>query len=226
MAGGAGRRSRRHVRARQSEAGNAMIEGGGVPTFRRMAIRTICQPKRRTRCRVNGIVGLLPGVQVAARSSTSCRRNLQTVIVVNVARSARHVCVSERQRKSKRCVIELAVRPLRDRVAGRAGCGIVRESGLDVVGNIATQGRSLVPVRQVTTNAVRRIQSVIVVDMARRAGRGARRHMRASKSKTRHAVIKRGSVPALCRVAVRAVRQGKRRSRRGVNGIVRLLPGV
>ncbi len=43
MAGRAGRRRRRHVRAREREPSDAVIEGRRVPTFGRVAIRAVGQ---------------------------------------------------------------------------------------------------------------------------------------------------------------------------------------
>jgi hypothetical protein len=65
---------------------------------------------------------------MALRVSTVSRRNRKAVVVVDVTRRAgRHLPpagyerVRIRQRKSERVVIELAVSPLGDRMAGRAG---------------------------------------------------------------------------------------------------------
>ena len=54
---------------------------------------------------------------MAARRSARRWRNLQIVIVVDVARRARHVCVPERERKPCRGVIEICRIPALCRVA-------------------------------------------------------------------------------------------------------------
>jgi hypothetical protein len=59
--------------------------------------------------------------------------------------------------------------------------------------------------------AVRGVERVIVIDVARRAGRRGRRHVRARQRKARHAVIKRSRIPALRCVAVRAIAYRERR---------------
>ena len=58
---------RRHlVRARQGPAGGAVIEGRCGPGDGVVARRAVRCRKRRPRCRVRGVVGLLPGGQMAS----------------------------------------------------------------------------------------------------------------------------------------------------------------
>ena len=61
MAGGTGRRRRRHMRSGQSEPGSAVVKSCRCPTHRRMAHRTIRCRKLRARRGVHRIVRLLPG---------------------------------------------------------------------------------------------------------------------------------------------------------------------
>ena len=83
----------------------------------------------------------------------------------------------------------------------------------------------LLPFRKMTTGISTvggyNLQIVVVVDVARRA-RDIGVTVREQKS--RCAVIENGRRPANCAVASRAIRSGKGGSRRGVWGIVGLLP--
>ena len=54
-----------------------------------------------------GIVGLLPGGQVALGTSAIGRGNREIVIVIDMAASARNVGVASRERKASGTVIEL-----------------------------------------------------------------------------------------------------------------------
>jgi len=173
---------------------------------------------------MHGIIRLLPGGEVAASRSASCRRNVQVVIIVDVTQHAGYVCVAIRQRKSKCCVIEFSIRPLGDGVARSASRRVIREAGLDMVGNIAAKRRRLIPRRRMTAHAVCRLQRVVVINVARRARNGCRRHMTANQCEAGHAVVEGSRIPALCSVAIRAVPRRESRARRGVHGIIRLLP--
>ena len=59
-------------------------------------------------------------------------------------------------------------------MARRAHSGSARKSGCDVIGNRAANGSRAVPRGRVTAHAIGGAESVIVVDMARRAGSGSR----------------------------------------------------
>jgi hypothetical protein len=61
VAGGARRGSGRHVCADQSKARDAVVEGGGVPALRGVAIRAVRKSKSRAGGGVHRIVGVLPG---------------------------------------------------------------------------------------------------------------------------------------------------------------------
>ncbi len=90
---------------------------------------------------------------------------------------------------------------------------------------VSTERGRRLPCRRVATHAVRGVQRVIVVDVARRARSWRRRHVRPRQRKTCNAVVERSPVPSLRRVAVRTVRQRKCWTSRRVHRIVRLLPG-
>lgn len=66
------------------------------------------------------IVGLLPPRQVALRISAICRRNLQVVIIVDMASRARSCRVAERQWESRRIVIKIRGVPALGGMAIRA----------------------------------------------------------------------------------------------------------
>jgi len=94
-----------------------------------------------------------------------------------------------------------------------------------VIGNVAAnRGRALERCRM-AAHAIGRIQGVIVVDVAGGAGRRRRRHVRSRQRESGHAVIKRSGIPTNSCVASRAIGRPERRTRRGVHGIVRALPG-
>src|SRR6202040_2123795 len=98
-----------------------------------MAGRTVGGGKRGARRGVHGIVRLLPGRQMALRIAAIGCGNRQTVVVVDVAKTASDIRMSVSQRKSGRAVIEDSRRPGSDWVAGCAGrCGC-RETGRDVI---------------------------------------------------------------------------------------------
>jgi hypothetical protein len=78
---------------------------------------------------VNGIVRLLPRRQVASGRAASRRRNLQIVIVIDVARGAGHVGMPVRQRKSCRAVIKRGTQPTVKFVAPLAIAGGERWPG-------------------------------------------------------------------------------------------------
>jgi len=155
VAGRAGRRRGRHVRAHQSEACDAVIERRGIPAFGRVAVRAVCRGERGTRGRVHGSVRLLPGRQVALRISAVRRRNLQCVIVVDVAGGTRNVGVSIREQESRGAVIEFSVRPFGDGMATRARRRGAWESRSDMVGHAVADGRGALPCELVTAKAIR-----------------------------------------------------------------------
>jgi hypothetical protein len=98
---------------------------------------------------VHGIIGSLPGGQVAAGISAIGRRNRQSIIVVDMAQGARYAGVSVGQRESSGVVIEYSGGPCRNRVASGAGRSGRREAGSDVVWNVSANGRGALERRRV-----------------------------------------------------------------------------
>src|SRR5580704_11264138 len=93
-AGGDHTCGRHLVRAGQWPAGSAVIEGGHVPADGCVAVRTIGSGECRTSRGVIGIVGLLPGGEMAAGIAAVGGRDGEVVIVVDVARSTGNVGVA------------------------------------------------------------------------------------------------------------------------------------
>ena len=213
------------MRAGQRESGYAVIERCRVPARRRMTIRTIRRRKRRTRGRVDRIVRALPRRQVALRISAIRRRNLQCVIIVDVAGRTSHIRMPIGQQESRRTVIEFPVRPFRNRMARCAGGSTARKSRRDVIRHAIADVCRTLPRSLVASHAIRRVQRVVVIDMARRAGRWRRRHVRPHQREAGQAVVKSCRIPTSRRMAVRAVGGRKRRTRGGVHRVIRLLPG-
>ncbi len=177
------------------------------------------------------VVGLLPGGQMASGIPAVRQQGRQAVIVIDVAGSAgRHLAavghegVRVCQREPERGVIELAVGPLSDGVALGAGSGRRGEARLDVIRHIAAERRRGVPRRLVAAHTVRRVQCVIVADVAGSAGRGRRRSMRARQRETGGAVVERSGVPAFRGMASRTIRRRKSRPRGRVYRCGGLLP--
>jgi hypothetical protein len=136
--------------------------------------------------------------------------------------------VAARERPSGGRVVELAVGPADGVVAG----GTHRSGKLrgDMVGHRAADGRGAIPVRKVAAGVVAICdrETVIVAEVALIAvGDHARgRHlMIARQGPARRCVIPRsGGERRGCRMAIRAVRPGKHRTRIGMHGIIGLLP--
>lgn len=106
-----------------------MIERRAIPTLSRMTIRAVCHCECSSGRRVHGRCSLLPRSQVAARVAAVRGRNLQAVVVIDVALRAGNICVPVRQRKSCGVVIKLHLQPSIRRVAqvtsGGETCGDV-----------------------------------------------------------------------------------------------------
>ena len=138
MARGAGCGRGRHVRAHQSETGNAVIEGSGVPALSGVAVGAIRGSEGSSGSGVDRRGGLLPGGEMAAGISAIRGSNLQIVIIVDVARSAGNVGVSIGEKESGGAVIKDRGGPANGVVAGsaigsgkgRAGRGMWRIGGL------------------------------------------------------------------------------------------------
>lgn len=115
----------------EQETGRAVIENCGGPTDRVVAGGAVRGGERRAGGGMHGIVGGLPGAQVAAGVAAVGRADRQIVIVVDMAGGAGNVRVPIRQQESGRAVIEPGVQPIvKGRVAGFAGRG---EFGGDVI---------------------------------------------------------------------------------------------
>ena len=173
---------------------------------------------------MNGVISLLPCRQVASGVSAVRWGNLQRVVAIDMALAALHGGVFVCQREARRAVVELSIRPCRNRVAGRAGSRGAGKAGRDVVRHISAERRRALPRRLMTAHAIGRVQRVIVVDMARRARSRRRRHMCSHQRKSRQAVVKRSGIPAFRRVAIRTIHQRKCRTRGRVHRVIRLLP--
>ena len=80
------------VRACQRPARGRVVKHNISPQRRVVTRRAIPRSKRRARGRVRGIIGLLPGRQVALGIPAIRRLNLQIVVVVDVAvRASSHL---------------------------------------------------------------------------------------------------------------------------------------
>ena len=227
VAVGAGRGG---MNACERPTGGAVIERGGGPGNGVVARGTIRDGEGCASAGVRGIVGLLPGGEVAARVAAIIGLDRKSVVAVNMASSAARslACGSQLvrvgQRETSGAVIELAIGPSGDGVATGAGRCRSREIGGHVIRDVAAETLRFVPVRSVAGQAIGGIQSVVVFDVARYARSGSRRHMRADESEARGAVIKGSSGPGNGVVARGTIRGGKRSACGGVCGIVGLLP--
>ena len=231
VAGDAGSRRRRHMRASEGEAGSAVIECGRIPSDGVVASGAVCRGERRAGCRVRGIVSLLPSREVATRVAAIRVCGSERVIAADVALGAGgdFACgghlVRIGEREAGAAVIKNAIGPGGDGMARGAGRGSSGKRRGDVVGNIAAKGLRAEPGRLMTAHAVSGAQGVVVIDVAGDAGSGRWRHMRADKSETCGSVIERRDVgPGDGVVASGAIRGGKLRSGGRVRGIVGLLP--
>jgi len=110
-------------------------------------------------------------------------------------------------------------------MARRALRGGDRKTRSNVIRNVSTDVYRAVERRRVTTVTVRRLQRVVVVNVAGQAGCRRGRHVRAHQRETRGAVIERGTVPPRSGVTICAVGDGKPGPRGGVHGVIGLLPG-
>ena len=142
-----------------------------------------------------------------------------------MAQIAGHVGVAIRQRETGRAVIKNPSRPGCNRVARGAGGSRDRKARSHVVRNVSTYRRGALESRLVAAITVGRTERVIIVHVAGSTGRRRRRDVGSGQGKPSRAVIERRSRPANRRVAGGAVRCGKCGARRGMNRIIRLLPG-
>ena len=208
------------MRARECEAGHAVVKGSGIPANRGMAIRAIRDREPRTGSRVHRIVCLLPGGQVAARIAAGVRGDLQIVVIVDVAGSAGHVGVAVRQQEPGGAVVERDIRPGRRIVAGGTERRRKGRSGLRMRRIIC-----LLPGGQVATGVAAivrpNLQVVIIVDVAGSTGHVG---VAVGQQESSRAVIKFRAQPVIEVVAALAVARGKGRPCGRVRRIRRLLP--
>ena len=185
-----------------------------------MAIRAVRCSERWPRTGVHGIVRLLPGRQVASRVTAIRRRNLQIVIVINVARRAGYVRMPVGQQESRRAVIKRCRCPTCRRVAVRAIRGSKRRPR-GRVGRIV----GLLPGRQMAARcaagARQNLQIVVVIDVALRAC-----HVRVScrQQKSSRAVVELRAQPAIKRMAALTISGCKRCPGVGVRRVRGVLP--
>jgi hypothetical protein len=169
VAGSAGRGRRRSMRASQSETGGAVVERSGIPAFRGMASRAIRRRKSRPRCRVYRGGRLLPSRQMASRVPALIRPHRQSIVIVDMARSAGHVGVPVGQQEARGAVIEGRRGP-RNRVMASRAVGHPKSRARRGVHWIIR----LLPSRQVAAriSAVRRhnLKIIIAADVARSTG--------------------------------------------------------
>ena len=186
----------------QRESSNGVIEGHVRPRRGVVALRAVRDGECRPDLRVRGIVGLLPGRQVATGVATIGRGNLQIVIVVDVATGARHVGVAGRQWESRGAVIELGAEPTVEIVTALAIGGRKRRARAGV-----GRARGALPILQVAGIALRgeAIENaggeLLVALIALHGG------VRAKQRKTALMILHLldGNVPSLNRVALRAI---------------------
>ena len=189
------------MRARQRPSRGRMVERYVGPQCWVVARRTISGRKRTPRCRVRGIIRLLPGRQMATGIPAVIRLNRQIVIVVDVAVRAGVDLAGGRQlvrtcqRKARRRVIKVRRQPRNRVMASRARRNRKHRSRRRVLG----VGR-LLPGRQVAPRipAVRRgnLQAVVPANMAART-RNIGVAVGERKIDGRRRVVDSGSKPAV-----------------------------
>ena len=185
-----------------------------------MALRAIGGGKGAARGLVRGIVGLLPGGQVATSIAAIRWGNLQSVIVVDVALRTSHGRVSVGERESGGAVVEGAGGPAHVVVATTALCNgeALRRTGVRRIIGLLPGSQVAAGIAAVTVANAGEI--VVVIDVTLRAWGGG---MCPVENKTGGAVIEGGCIPAHLIVTGAALRDGKALRRTGVGWIIRLL---
>jgi hypothetical protein len=209
------------VGASQREARGCVVESADIaPGNRVMALRAVCNRKRRSQGRVDRIVCLLPGGEMAAGVAAIGWRNLQVVVAVDVATGARHIGMAVGQGEASRGMVEDDIRPRGGVVAFGTICNRERRPCLWV-----RRALGLLPGRQMATGiaAIGRsdLQVVVVVDVATGA-----RHIGVTgrQRETRGAVIELGVEPTVEIVAALAIGGRKRWTCTGVGWVRGALP--
>ena len=103
---------------------------------------------------MHGSGGLLPGSQVATGVATIGGSDLEGVIIVDVAGSAKHVGVAVGEREANGSVVEFAIGPGGDGMASGASRGCGGETRADVVGDVAAECLRLVPIGRMAGHAL------------------------------------------------------------------------
>ena len=120
------RGGRRHVRSGQRKSGRAVIERRRGPARRVVAGGAIHRRECRPGCGVYGIVGALPGGQMALRIAAVGRGDRQRVIIVDVTLRALQIRMALRQIESRSAVVgEGSTSP------SNGGCIVARRAILD-----------------------------------------------------------------------------------------------
>jgi len=157
---------RGHMSAGERKARDGMVERVHVrPGDRVVTLRAIRGGKGRARRGVNGIVGGLPGGEVAASVPAVSRSRLQIVVVVDVALRALQIRVAVGEREARGAVIKnyvgpgrrvVAVRAIRD-AEGRASAWVRRVVSLLPGGEVAAG---------VAAVSCRDLEMIVVADVA------------------------------------------------------------
>jgi hypothetical protein len=138
-----------------------------------------------------------------------------------VAESTGHSGVLSRQWETGGAVVERSRSPGGNGMAGRAlrGCG--RKPRGDVIRHVPADGGGALERSRVAAIAIRGIQRVIIVGVARRA-RG--REVRSGQRKSGDAVVERCTIPTCGGVTVGAIPHRERCAGTGMHRIVGSLP--
>jgi len=129
----AGRAGNVRVTLGELEAGGAVVESRGIPAHGVVAVRAIGDGERGACGGMRGIVGLLPGGEVAASVAAIRGGDLQVVVIVDVARGAGEVGVAVGQRKAGGAMVKLCAEPGIERMATLAIAGSERGSSTGVI---------------------------------------------------------------------------------------------
>src|SRR5450755_3058427 len=176
----------------ERKASGAVIEAGCGPTNGGVAGGAVCDGERGACLRVCGAAGLLPGRKVATGIATVRGRDLQMVVVIEVARGAGNVGVAIGEQKSGGAVIEAGAEKRIKTVAPLAIRGSERGTGVGVIGI-----GGVLPVLQMAGIALRGEAEELADSRARVAGIARHRGVRSEKRKAVLVILYllRGDVP-------------------------------